>query len=69
MRKPTRTSAHEMKRRTDSSEPIFYIDARNLEAWSKSDVKLPGAILVCYSELDQHPDELPCVRLTVTYRR
>jgi rhodanese-related sulfurtransferase len=62
-----RISLAEVKKRLDKGEPIFFIDTRNLHDWGASDVQIPGARRIHYSELEQHLDELPRDRLIVTY--
>ncbi len=62
-----RITIDEVKKRMDNSEPIIFIDTRNPHDWSESGVKLPGALRIHYSELEQHLDGLPHDRLIVTY--
>ena len=62
-----RISAAEVKKRLDRNEPIVFIDTRNSTAWGESDIKIPGALRIHFSELEQHLDELPRDRLIVTY--
>jgi rhodanese-related sulfurtransferase len=62
-----RVTIDEVKKRMDRGEPILFIDTRNSQDWSASDVKLPGALRIHFSELEQHLDELPRDRLIVTY--
>lgn len=64
---PTRISAVEVKRRLDRGEPVFFIDTRSLAAWEESDIKIPGARRIHYSELEAHLAELPRDRTIVTY--
>jgi rhodanese-related sulfurtransferase len=62
-----RITIDEVKKRMDRGEPILFIDTRNSHDWSESDVKLPGALRIHFSELEQRLDELPRDRLIVTY--
>ena len=62
-----RITVDELKGRMDKGEPILLIDTRNSRDWSESDVKLPGALRLHYSELEQHLEELPRNRTIVTY--
>ena len=62
-----RISVGEVKTKLDKGEPIFLIDTRNPHDWGESDVKLPGALRIHFSELKKHLDELPSDRLIVTY--
>jgi rhodanese-related sulfurtransferase len=62
-----RITVDEVKRRMDKGEPMLLIDTRNSHDWGESDVKLPGARRIHYSELEQHLGELPRDRTIVTY--
>ena len=67
MVEPSRISVDEVKTLMDRGEPVLLIDTRNPHDWGESDVKLPGAVRIHYSEMGQHLDELPRDRLIVTY--
>ena len=67
MVEPSRISVDEVKTLMDRGEPVLLIDTRNPHDWGESDVKLPGAVRIHYSELGQYLDELPRDRLIVTY--
>ena len=62
-----RITIDEVKKRMDKGEPILFVDTRNPTNWGESDVKLPGALRIHFSELEQHLDELPRDRQIVTY--
>lgn len=62
-----RITASEVKRRMDENEPLLIIDTRNPHDWGESDVKLPGALRIHYSELEKHLGELPHDRTVITY--
>ena len=62
-----RITVDDVKERMDRGEQVLFIDTRNLDDWSASDVKLPGALRIHLSELEKHLDELPRDRLIVTY--
>lgn len=62
-----RITAAELKRQLDSGEPVVLIDTRNGHDWGESDVKLPGARRIHFSELERHLDELPRDGLIVAY--
>jgi len=62
-----RISPAEVKKRIDRGEPVLFIDARNQHDYSASEVKLPGALRIHYTEMEQHLNELPRDRLIVTY--
>ena len=63
----TRVTVDEVKERMDRGEPFAFVDVRNPEAWGESDQKLPGAIRVLGSELEQHLDQIPHDRVVITY--
>jgi rhodanese-related sulfurtransferase len=64
---PDRITIEEVKRKMNAGEPIVFIDTRNSRDWNASDVKIPGALRIHYSELLKHINELPRDRLIVTY--
>jgi rhodanese-related sulfurtransferase len=64
---PDRITIDEVKQRMDAGEAIVFIDTRNSRDWNASDVKIPGALRIHYSELLKHLNELPRDRLIVTY--
>ena len=63
----TRITVDEVKERLDRGEEFAFVDTRNPQAWSQSDRKLPNAIRVLGSELEQHLDEIPKDRAVITY--
>lgn len=63
----TRITADEVKERLERGEEFTFVDTRNPQAWSQSDRKLPNAIRVLGSELEQHLDEIPKDRAVITY--
>lgn len=67
MTAPDRITIEEVKRKMNAGEPIVFIDTRNSRDWNASDVKIPGALRIHYSELLKHINELPRDRLIVTY--
>ena len=62
-----RITVEEVKKRMDEGEQILFIDTRKSQDWDASDVKLPGALRIHYSALEQHLDELPRDRPIVPY--
>ena len=62
-----RISADDVKKRMDSDDPPFLIDARDTDDWKESDIKMPGAIRMHSDDLPEHLDEIPHDRLIVTY--
>ena len=64
---PERITIDEIKRKLDTGEPIVFIDTRNSRDWNASNVKIPGALRIHYSDLLEHLNELPRNGLIVTY--
>ena len=62
-----RITIGEVKKMIDRGEPVLLIDTRNPHDWGESDVRLPGALRIHYSELKPHLEELPRDRTIVTY--
>jgi rhodanese-related sulfurtransferase len=62
-----RISLAEVKKRLDRGDPVLFIDTRSSHAWGESDVKIPGALRIHYSELEGRLGDLPRDRLIVTY--
>ena len=62
-----RITVDEVKKRMDEGESILFIDTRNSHDWNESGVKLPEALRIHYSKLDQHLEELPRDLTIVTY--
>ena len=63
----TRITVDEVGERLDRGEQFTFIDTRNPTAWGESDQKLPNAIRMLGSELEQHLDEIPKDRAVITY--
>ena len=63
----TRVTVDEIKTRMDRGEQFTFIDVRNPEAWAAADTKLPGALRVLGSELEEHLAEIPHDRTVITY--
>ena len=63
----TRITVDEVRERLDRGEQFTFIDTRNPTAWGESDQKLPNAVRVLGSELEQHLDEIPKDRAVITY--
>ena len=64
---PIRISVDEVKKRLDRGEPMLFIDTRSPGAWADSNSKIPGALRIHYSDLEQHLGELPRDGIIVTY--
>jgi rhodanese-related sulfurtransferase len=63
----TRVTVDEVKERMDRGEQFTFVDTRNPQAWGEAETKLPGAVRVPASELEQHLDEIPRDRAVITY--
>jgi rhodanese-related sulfurtransferase len=63
----TRVTIDEVKERMDRGEQFTFVDARNPEAWSEAETKVPGAIRVPADEVEQHLSEIPHDRTVITY--
>jgi rhodanese-related sulfurtransferase len=63
----TRVTAEEIRERLARKEQLAFVDARNPEAWSQSDEKLPGAIRIPADEVAKHVGDLPRDRTIITY--
>ena len=62
-----RISIDELRARMEAGEDFVFIDTRNPQAWAESDAKLPGALRIPGSEVEQHLSELPKDKPIVTY--
>lgn len=62
-----RISPEQVKARIDAGEPVFFVDARNPTAWGEAMRKLPDALRIPASEIEQHLGELPGERMIVAY--
>ena len=67
MTEQDKIAINELKNMIDRGESILIIDTRNSHDWNESDVKLPGALRIHFSELEQHLSEIPRDRAIVTY--
>lgn len=63
----TRVTPDEIKERMDRGEKFTFVDARNEQAWSESDVKLPCAIRIPADEAGKRVGDLPKDRTIITY--
>ncbi len=63
----TRVTADEIRERLARKEQLTFVDARNPEAWSGSNEKLPGAIRIPAGEVAKHVGDLPRDRTIITY--
>jgi len=57
----------EVKHRADAGEAVVFLDARNEEAWRKSEWQLPHARRFPPTAVEVHLDELPLGALIVPY--
>ena len=63
----TRVTVDEVLERMNRGEQFTFLDARNPQAWSEADSKLPGAIRVPADEVENHIAEIPKDRVVITY--
>ena len=63
----TRVTIDEIRERLDRGEEFTFVDARNSQAWSEAQTKLPGAIRVPAEEVEQHLEKLSHERTVITY--
>jgi rhodanese-related sulfurtransferase len=63
----TRVTPWEIKERLERGEPLWFVDARNPQAWNEATEKLPGAIRVPSDEVSRHVGFLPRDRTIITY--
>jgi rhodanese-related sulfurtransferase len=47
-------SPEEVNARALAGEPIVFVDARSMRAWSESDRKIPGALRITADDIPQH---------------
>ncbi len=62
-----RISIDELHKRIEAGETFAFLDSRNPQAWSDSDVKIPGAIRVPADDLRTHLSEIPKHTGVITY--
>ncbi len=63
---PNRISARAAQRRA-TNEDVVFLDTRSPEAWSRSNVKIPGALRVPADAVEQHLAKIPRDRPIITY--
>jgi rhodanese-related sulfurtransferase len=63
----TRVTPEEVRERLARGEKFTFVDARNEEAWSESDVRLPGAIRIPADDAEKRLGDLPKDRTIITY--
>jgi rhodanese-like protein len=62
-----RIAVGDLRKRMEAGEDFVYIDTRNPQAWSQSDMKLPEAIRVPLDSLDENLSKIPKGRTIVAY--
>ena len=62
-----RITPSELKRKLDAKAGIVIVDNRDGRAWIGSSVKLPGAIHIPLSQLEERLKELPQNKEIITY--
>ena len=64
---PLRVTAKELIERMNRGEDVYFVDARNPQAWAEADTKLPGAVRVPADAVEQHLADMPRDRMIVAY--
>ena len=64
---PARISPGDLKKLIDSGKPVFIIDTRSPDSWNSSNVMIPNAVRIHFSELGDHLQEIPHDRTVVAY--
>ncbi|MFL6278277.1 MAG: rhodanese-like domain-containing protein [Blastocatellia bacterium] len=64
---PLRISASDVIDRMNRGEAVYFVDARNPQAWAAADTRLPGAVRVPADAIEQHLADMPRNRMIVTY--
>ena len=64
---PTRVTADEVLERLQRGELLTFLDARNPQAWSEAQTKLPGALRVPADEVEKYLPTIPRDRTVITY--
>ena len=67
MAEARRLKVSDLKRRMDSGENFTFLDVRNPQAWSESNVMLPGAIRVPLNSFEEKLSEIPKDKPIVAY--
>ena len=62
-----KNTPEDLKAWLDTGQPVTILDVRNPQAWSESQVKLPGAIRMPLEEIEARLDEIPPDRPVVAY--
>jgi rhodanese-related sulfurtransferase len=62
-----RITADELRKRMEAGEDFIIIDTRNPQAWAASDQKLPEAIRISASDLEQNLLNIPKNKPVVAY--
>ena len=63
----TRVTVDEIRERMNRGEDVYFVDARNPQAWAAADTKLPGAVRVPADAVEQHLADMPRDRMIVAY--
>jgi rhodanese-related sulfurtransferase len=61
-----RINVEDAKAKWDAGD-VAFVDVRNPDAWRMSNVKLPGALRILGSELDDHIAEIPREKTVIAY--
>jgi rhodanese-related sulfurtransferase len=64
---PVGLGVDEVLERMNRGESLTFIDARNPQAWSEAETKLPEAVRVTAGEVDKQLPRIPRDRTIITY--
>lgn len=64
---PLRLAAEAVIKRMNRGEAVYFVDARNPQAWAEASTKLPGAVRVPADAVEQHLADMPGDRMMVAY--
>jgi rhodanese-related sulfurtransferase len=62
-----RITVPDLQKRMEAGEDVVFIDTRNPQAWAESDVKLPEALRLSNSDLDNILSQIPNGKPIVAY--
>ena len=62
-----RIAVDDLRERMEAGEGFVFMDTRNPQAWSQSDVKLPEAIRLPLDNLDENLSKIPKDKPVVAY--
>ena len=63
----SRVTPDEVKSRLDNGEKLTFIDVRNAQPWADSESKIPGAIRISLSDMQERLPLIPRSQPIITY--